>query len=248
MFEKIISIIANICTIFGMNLDAKKLAAKITKKRLVIGSVLILFIAGAFLAARSYLSKQSSITVTQILLNEYSLNMSPGDTSRLTATVLYSDNSADNTVIWVSGNESVASVGADGVITARQDGTTVITAQASKNNITMLAECIVKVMSPPGGYSISVRRTGVDSYAYIYVEPYDDNVTKVQIYAKSPSGEIFAPNKDADDLYHFYSETGIWTIYASVENEAGKYEAHKAEDFVTIEVTELSGMLDGIFP
>lgn len=209
---------------------------------------MILFIAGAFLAARSYLSKQSSITVTQILLNEYSLNMSPGDTSRLTATVLYSDNSADNTVIWVSGNESVASVGADGVITARQDGTTVITAQASKNNITMLAECIVKVMSPPGGYSISVRRTGVDSYAYIYVEPYDDNVTKVQIYAKSPSGEIFAPNKDADDLYHFYSETGIWTIYASVENEAGKYEAHKAEDFVTIEVTELSGMLDGIFP
>lgn len=35
MFEKIIGIIANVCTIIGMNLDAKKLAAKITKKGLL---------------------------------------------------------------------------------------------------------------------------------------------------------------------------------------------------------------------
>lgn len=120
-------------------------------------------------------------------------------------------------------------------------GNASVIAQASKNNTTEIAECFVTVKSPPSGYSISVDQQPVDSYAYIYVKPYDNDITSIQIYGKSPSGEIFTPNQDVNDLYHFYSECGTWTIYASVENEAGIYEAHKPEDFVTIEVTNVLG-------
>ena len=207
-------------------------------------------------------SKNANVTITKITISETTLMMNINDSLVITPNVLYSDNSIDRNVVWASSNESVATIDKSGTVTALSEGMATITAQASKNNSVEFAECIVTVypsssgdldlslpykdsQSAPRGYSISVHQIpSVDSYAFIYVTPYDSNITKVQLYGKSPSGIVFTPNKDANDLYHFYSECGIWTIYASVENEFGIYEACKPEDFVNINVTNTTDVID----
>ena len=78
--------------------------------------------------------------------------------------------------------------------------------------------------------------------------PYDEDVTQIKLYAKSPSGEIFNPPIDENNLYHFYSECGTWTIYASLESEGGTYEANKPTDFLSLEITDISSNpLDDVF-
>lgn len=209
------------------------------KKYRIVGIVVIaIIVVCSILVTSSNLF--SSVNVTRVMLDEYSLNLNVNDTKTLNATVLYSDNTTDNNVIWTSSNQSVASIDSNGQITALTEGSTTIIAQASKNNTTESAECFIIVKSSPNGYSISVRPSGIDSFYYIYVNPYDDDITKIQIHAKSPSGEIFHPDIDENNLYRFYTETGTWTIYASIESESGIYEAHEPEDFTTIEVTNIS--------
>ena len=44
--------------------------------------------------------------------------------------------------------------------------------------------------------------------------------------------------------YIIDTETGVWTIYASVRNMAGVYVGQKPEDFATIEVTDPFEMLN----
>lgn len=243
MIDTIISIISNILSIFGITIDVKKALSKLKNKKFRNISIILLLCICCVAIICFYMSKQKSIIVTKVTLNQDSLTMNLNDTYTLTATVLYSNDSTDNKVIWISSNTSIATVDKNGVITALADGNTVITAQASKNNSTEIAECTITVKSPPSGYSISVQQLSDDSYAYVYVTPYDKDITKIQIYGKSPSGEVFTPNKDENDLYHFYSECGAWSIYASVENDAGIYEACKPEDFITIEVTNATDIL-----
>lgn len=243
MIDTIISIIANIFSILGITIDAKEALNKLKNKKFRNISIILLLCICCTLIICFYIYKQKSIIVTKVTLSENSLLMNLHDTCTLTATVLYSNNSTDNKVMWSSSNNSIATVDQNGVITALADGSTIITAQASKNNSTDIAECTIAVKSPPSGYSISVHQLSENSYAYVYVTPYDKDITKIQIYGRSPSGEVFTPNKDKNDLYHFYSECGTWTIYASVENDAGIYEACKPEDFVTIEVTNTTDIL-----
>jgi len=243
LIDTIISIIANILSIFGITIDVKKALSKLKNKKFRNISIILLLCICCFLIISLYISNQRSIIVTKVTLNENSLTMNVDDTYTLTATVLYSNNSTDDKVLWSSSNNSIATVDENGVVTALADGSTIITVQASKNNSTEIAECVITVKSPPSGYSISVHQLSEDSYVYVYVTPYDKDITKIKIYGRAPSGEVFTPNKDENDLYHFYSEYGTWTIYASVENDAGIYEAHKPEDFVTIEVTNTIDIL-----
>lgn len=236
MIEWLLNIIASIFTISGTNV--KDLCEKNKKRR----NTCIAFVVLALIIC-VFLYKKHSVTVTNVTLNVNSLTLNMNESHSLTATVLYSNNSMSNDVLWSSSNESIATVDQNGLVTALATGNTTIIAQASKNNTTEISECTLTVKSPPSGYSISVHQLTEDSYAYVYVQPYDRDITHIQIYGKSPSGEIFAPKKDENDLYHFYSECGTWTIYASVENSSGIYEAHRPEDFVTIEVTDTSDIL-----
>lgn len=230
----------------------------ITNKKIVITLIICIIFSAIIYVVYS---KKTAIVVTRITLSDYSIIMRINDSQTLIPTVLYSNNSKDRNVVWTSSNESVATIDKNGVILALSEGVTTITAQASKNNSVEYIDCEVTVQSissdvelpsisensqsPPSGYSISIHQVStVDSYAFVYVVPYDDNITKIQIYGKSPSGTIYTPQKDENDFYRFYSESGTWTVYASLENEFGKYEAHKPEDFVNINVTNTTDILE----
>lgn len=165
------------------------------------------------------------------------------------ATVLYSDNSIGDHVLWVSNDKTVIKVDAKGNITALSEGTATVTAQASRNNTAESAVCIITVCDPPSGYSISLsgKEAALLETFYIYVDPYDDDITEVEVRAISPSGKIFRKPLN-DGAFIIYTETGNWTIYASLKNEAGVYEAKKEEDYVTIKITEAMKQFENIFP
>ena len=240
MIESFISILANILSIFNVHIDIKKVSSKLKNRKIRnICIIAVLFCVICFFIISFY----TSITVTQVMLNNNTLKMNVTDTQTLIATVIYSNNSTDNNVLWSSSNEAVAIVDTNGIVTALSEGTSTIIAQATRNNTIQISQCIVTVSSPPSGYSISSRPSGMKSYYYIYVRPYDENVTQIKLYAKSPSGEIFNPPIDENNLYHFYSECGTWTIYASLESEGGTYEANKPNDFLSLEVTDISSSL-----
>lgn len=184
---------------------------------------------------------ESTVTVQNVTLNHTMINMVTGDTASLLATVTYSDNTTDSSVIWVSSNPAVAEVDSDGNITAMSVGTTTITAQASKNNDAKDESCTVTVINPPSeptGYSIrlSTDQASINETFKVYVTPYEEDITGIQIYTISPSGLLDDFPLSDDGKYCVYTETGIWTIYASVKNEAGVYMAQKPEDYVTIEI------------
>lgn len=240
LIETIISMFANILSIFGVTVDVKKALSKLKYKKVRIICIAAFACVCCILIVCLYISTQKSIIVTKVMLSKETLIMKTNDTHTLIATVLCSDNSSNNTVLWNSSNNSVASIDSNGLITTFSEGTAIITAQASRNNSTEIAECVVTVQNPPSGYSIHAYPSDRKGFFYIYVEPYEDNITKVQIYGESPSGICFTPNIAEDNQYQFYYECGTWTIYASIENEAGTYNAEKPEDFITIEVTDIS--------
>jgi len=201
---------------------------------------LLIAIMGAIILVWAGVTGTFIPTITQVMLSDNVLSMTTGDVGALSATVLYSNNAESSEVHWASSNKAVVQVDDNGQITAVSAGSATVTAQASNRKSTMSAECIITVTDPMNGYSISVQRTALKNYVYIYVQPEDDDVSQITIYAKAPSGVVHTPNVGRNDLYHFYTETGTWTIYAALKSPRGTYEASKPEDFVTIEITDIS--------
>ncbi len=92
--------------------------------------------------------KQASQTtqyVTQIVLNQSTLSLQTNSTFTLTATVLPSD-ATNKTVTWMSSNTSVAMVSSSGLITAKAQGSCVITCSATDGS-GVTATCAVTVTS-----------------------------------------------------------------------------------------------------
>ena len=181
------------------------------------------------------------ITVYQVTLDYGSLELTVGNTTSLLATAIYSNGTSDSSITWFSSNPNVATVDSNGKITAISAGTTTIIAQASKNNTTESETCDVTVSEPPHpptGYSIrlSTDHALSNEVFRLYVTPYEDDVTEIHIYTISPSGEPDDFPFGNDGKYQIDTETGIWTIYASVTNDAGTYIAQRTEDYVTIEI------------
>ncbi len=90
-----------------------------------------------------YIKSTSWILVSGITLTPSTLNMSPGETSQLTATTIPSD--AINTeVTWTSSNENVVTVDTNGLVTAVAGGSCTITATAQDGS-GVTATCTVTV-------------------------------------------------------------------------------------------------------
>ena len=235
--------ISNLLSILSTFKDPKEIYNKfrnLNNRQKITRVIILILIAGIAILIYLFLSGKFTPTITQVMLSDYSLNMNTNDVGVLSATVLYSDNTEGSDVLWVSSNKAIVQVDENGQLTAVSAGTATITAQAANRNSAESAECIISVADSLNGYSISVQRTTVENYVYIYVNPKDDDITQVILYAQAPSGKVYTPIVGRNDLYHFYTETGTWTIYATLKSQRGTYEASKPEDFVSIEVNDIS--------
>lgn len=86
----------------------------------------------------------SSVPVTGVTLSESSITLKVGETATLTAAVAPS-NASDQTVLWASGDSTVASV-SGGVVTAVKAGTTTVAVKTNDGGKT--ATCTVTVKLP----------------------------------------------------------------------------------------------------
>lgn len=241
LLERIAGFLANLITILSGPEKEQRTHKKANTIRLII-IVIVALAAGIVFWASEHIG---SIAVEQVALDHSSLTLKAGDTETLSATVLYSNNRTDNRVVWTTSNEAVASVDENGVVIAIAPGTTVITEQASKNNTAESAVCTITVCSEPTGYSIALSADSVcmQETFYVHITPYEDDITEIHVIARSPSGQEF-DRLLSEKGYIIDTETGVWTIYASVRNMAGVYVGQKPEDFATIEVTDPFEMLN----
>lgn len=84
-------------------------------------------------------------SVTNITLNSNEINLNPGGTFKLDATVNPS-NASNKNIKWISANESIATVNQSGNVTADVAGTTYISAVSADGKI--IATCTVNVSKP----------------------------------------------------------------------------------------------------
>lgn len=85
------------------------------------------------------------IPVTNITLNSNEINLNPGGTFKLDATVNPS-NASNKNIKWISSNESIATVDQSGNVTADVAGTTYISAVSADGKV--VATCTVNVSKP----------------------------------------------------------------------------------------------------
>ena len=93
--------------------------------------------------AYTYYTKSTSLA-SGITLDQTSLTINSGTTAQLTATITPAE--AFATITWTSSDESVATVDANGLVTAVAGGTCAITAKTSGNNKTATCSVTVKQM------------------------------------------------------------------------------------------------------
>ena len=99
------------------------------------------------------------IPVTGVDLDRDTLKLTVGGTEQLTATVS-PESATDKSHTWSSSAPDVASVNADGLVTAHMPGETVITVTSAEG---LSAECLVRVLYPinvPDTYDITVMQPG----------------------------------------------------------------------------------------
>lgn len=112
-------------------------------------------------------SASASVTVKQpytaITLNRQTLSLDEGATATLTATA--SPQTADDAVVWNSSDPAVATVDANGRVSAVNGGTAVITAASRERPTVVRATCTVTVTSPVVHVTgVSLSSSSMDMY------------------------------------------------------------------------------------
>ena len=87
--------------------------------------------------------KDKSVAVTEVRLDKTATTLFEGDTEELMATVM-PENATDKSVVWESGNESVATVSQTGLVTALKDGSATITVITNDGGFRASCEVTVK--------------------------------------------------------------------------------------------------------
>ena len=116
------------------------------------------------------------IEVNGISLSADSLAMGPGTTAKLTTSV--SPAAADQTVLWTSSDQTVATVDSTGIVTAVSKGTSRIIASAGGYT----AECKVTVQNPINIESVSLAlKEKIEARFYVYVPDEEVDTTDIKI-------------------------------------------------------------------
>ena len=113
------------------------------------GTATVTAIAGDKSASCAVTVAKSVIPVTSITLDQTSLTLQKGESTKLTATVSPSD-ATDKTVSWSSSDMTVVKVDQDGTVHALKGGTATVYAKAGEQSAT----CRVTVVSPVTGVTL----------------------------------------------------------------------------------------------
>ena len=128
-------------------------------------------------------------SVTAVKLNRSDFTLSGlGESFRMTATLTPAD--ARATITWITADDSIVRVSADGVVTAVGNGTTKITAQAAAG---VSAECVVRVtnQATTGGNGSSSSSSGGESSGGSTSTPNSGNLSISKTDVSITPGESF---------------------------------------------------------
>ena len=140
--------------------------------------------------------KTAVIKVTIITLNKTETTINVGSTETLSVTAIAPSNATDKTYTWSSDKESVATVDADGVVTAKAAGTANITATANDGS-GVTATCAVTVIVPVSSITITNAPTEalfVNSKGTLTATVLPDNATEKTVTWSSSDPDYVSIN------------------------------------------------------
>lgn len=140
--------------------------------------------------------KAAVIKVTIITLNKTENTINVGSTETLSVTAIDPSNATDKTYTWNSDNTAVATVDADGVVTAKAAGTANITATANDGS-GVTATCAVTVIVPVSSITINNAPTEalfVNSKGTLTATVLPDNATEKTVTWSSSDPDYVSIN------------------------------------------------------
>ncbi len=143
---------------------------------------------GSYSASCEVIVEKGTIYVSGITLDQTEISLTPGESSKLTATVTPPD-ATDASVVWSSGDENVATVDNTGKVTAVGKGETIITATTTDQGLT--ATCKVTVTVPVTGISCDQESVtlldGATAKLNFTVLPENASNTNITLSSSDPS-------------------------------------------------------------
>ena len=101
----------------------------------------------------------TTISVTDIKINESITSLKVGESQKLTATIT-PDDATDKNITWKSSDESIATVSATGEVVAKKYGTVDITATSSNGKISTIK---INIEEPPKAENTAIIKTSTTS-------------------------------------------------------------------------------------
>ena len=132
--------------------------------------------------------EETKVDVTNITMSKSRLELEPGESISLTATV-FPDNATDKNITWQSGNESVATV-VNGYVYAVGDGNKDIFATATNG---IFAKCTVTVTTPSAYSKLNADEKGV----------FDALINNLSYFVNPASVKILAVKNHSWDAYDY---------------------------------------------
>ncbi len=126
----------------------------------------------------------TAIEVKEIVISQTTLSLNEGSSGRLSATVEPA-NATNGNIVWSSSNPSVATVTANGVVTAVKEGEAKITATAGGKSVV----CVVTVKELPVK-SIEVKIENQSSQKYSVGEKFEPRGLKVLAHLEAGSKDV----------------------------------------------------------
>ena len=184
----------------------------------------------------------TNVAPTSIELNRTAATIAVNDTLNLTATVLPA-NATIKTVIWSSSDDSIATVDANGVVTAKAVGTVTITATATEDS-SVKAECAITIKSTiVYAESISLNYTNealkVDNTLQLTATILPANTDDMGITWESSNTSVATVN--ASGLVTIVGEGSAVITATSNSNNSVKAECTITATYQTYTVTFMDG-------
>lgn len=188
-----------------------------------------------------YAGQNSEVSFTvyvpaqSITISPTTLTLEGGETAILTASV--NANATNQNIVWSSSDADIASVNANGKVTGRHQGTTIITA-ASEENPSINATCIVTVTSD---VTSNVRLPNVPFEFFYDAFEYDEDTHSIPNHPLANLSDYSLrlteniPEKIDDILLRFEKRcVGYMDKWSNGSTESGRYFYRSGQDCMTI--------------